>query len=208
VLTALPGDMAAGRSSTVGNVYFGLDGGAIFRSGNTYFFGGASGTAGVGLETVETTSQTPVSGSGIIWPESTTHRWSVSNNGGAKELIITGAAETDLTAQSANVGFQPIFTPPVTGLYCCNAYASVTRAATSSSTLPAVQVGWQDGDSSTNTNQSITPVSTANTVGTYGNGTTVFYAKAGVAIQIATSGYASSGATSMQYALHVSIERL
>jgi Fe-S cluster assembly iron-binding protein IscA len=75
-------------------------------------------------------------------------------------------------------------------------------------TLPAVNIGWQDGDSGTNVNMTFTATNASNAVGANQQGSVVVYAKSAVALQYTTLGYMSSGTTSMQYSLHLKIERL
>jgi len=120
-------------------------------------------------------------------------------------------ASYNAVAQSANIGATTLYAIPVgqAGLYRVSAYAVVTQAATTSSTLPNVGILWTDSDSSVallaNT---VTPTNTANAPGAFGPGDIVINANAGTNIQFQTSNYASSGATPMQYAVHLRVEYL
>lgn len=122
--------------------------------------------------------------------------------------ISSVAAVVDLTAQGANItGTNMVTSVPADGFYRANVYSKVTRAATTSSTLPNVQINATDPDGTS------LPVvacngNSGNTLATFEFGVVVFYAKAGTAIQYQTGGYASSGATSMQYNLHIRLEAL
>ncbi|HKW75645.1 MAG TPA: hypothetical protein VJN64_08990, partial [Terriglobales bacterium] len=120
--------------------------------------------------------------------------------------------QVDLTAQGANIAATTILTPGANGFYRVSGYSVVSRAATTSSTNPGVFINYTDADSgAAETPAAFISSNTANVLGSVSscNGGTVswcgmlIYAKSGVAIQYSTTGYASSGATSMQYALHL-----
>ena len=112
---------------------------------------------------------------------------------------------------AANIAATTLYAVPSGrgGLYRVSAYAVVTQAATTSSTLPNIGVLWTDNDSnvalSANT---VTPTNTANALGAFGNGDIVISAREGTNIQFQTSNYASVGATPMQYATHLRVEYL
>jgi hypothetical protein len=99
-------------------------------------------------------------------------------------------------------------------MYRVSCYIVETLAATTSSTLPSCRVTWTDKDTSTVETIAWTATGTANVVGTFGAVNTaypsagVIYVKASTNIQISTSGYASSGATSMAFALHAKVEAM
>jgi hypothetical protein len=122
--------------------------------------------------------------------------------------------QVDLTAQGANIGATTIVTPSANGYYRITGYEVLTRAATVSSTLPSVGVSWTDADSgvaegpafflATGTTNTLGEQAPCNSVG--GACEIIFYAKSGVAIQYQTASYATSGATSMQFALHLRLE--
>lgn len=132
------------------------------------------------------------------------------------------------TGQTANVAAATNqYTVPTAqgGFYRVSCYNVVTTAATTSSTMPSCQVVWTDDDANVAIAAvTFTPTSTGNTVGTTNsvacpatctnatnnnqNGGIVVNAKAGTNIQVPTTGYASTGATAMQYANHVKIEYL
>jgi hypothetical protein len=116
------------------------------------------------------------------------------------------AATVDLTSQGADIAWTTLITPATNNLYRISCYVIVTRAATTSSTLPGCNLSYTD---ETGTAHQVigTSASTANTVGTNLQGMAVIYAKSGTAIQYNTAGFASSGATSMQYAVHVRLEQ-
>lgn len=99
------------------------------------------------------------------------------------------------------------------GLYRVSCYTVITIAATSSSTLPTCSVGWTDADSGASESLNLTTEPTTNVAGTLGTsatqtGTASLGPKLTSNITYATSGYASSGATSMQYAVHLRLEYL
>jgi hypothetical protein len=119
-------------------------------------------------------------------------------------------AKVDLTAQSANIVSTLLFTPTANGFYRISPWLMTTQAATTSSTLPNLTIGFTDADSSFAELISVTGTSTANTIGQAGLPSTVlpFYAKSGVNITYQTNNYASVGGTSLQYSLHIRLEFL
>lgn len=130
-------------------------------------------------------------------------------------------AKWDGTGLQANVGSSLLYSVPANagGLYRVHAYVVNTQAATTSSTLPAVEIAsFTDNDTSvahatstfTGTGIATNAVgdsSAANTAPA-NPGTIVINAKGGTNINILTTGYASTGATPMQYALHIKLEYL
>lgn len=130
--------------------------------------------------------------------------------------VPSEVATVDLATQGAAIGATTIYTPTATGSFRVSCYLQVTRAATTSSTLGTVTITYNDGDG--NVAQSVVMAlenaagatatsATTNTTATNLNGEMYIYARTGVAIQYAI-GYASSGATSMQYAAHLKVEAL
>jgi len=112
-------------------------------------------------------------------------------------------ATVDLTAQSAAITATTLYTPPTAGIYTITYYAKVTQAATTSSILGAFSVISTDTDSNVVTTVGNTSTQNSLTTG-FISGTITVYAKASTAIQY-TMGYTSSGATAMQYELHMAV---
>ena len=131
-------------------------------------------------------------------------------------------AQTDLTVQAASIGATTIYTVPTTadGVYEIAWVATVTRAATTSSTLGGSAAGLQivytdpddsvvkttptAGASAAGTNIAFSQINQGNTTAVTANGKIVIRAKAGTNIQY-QFGYTTSGATSMQYNLHIRV---
>jgi predicted flavoprotein YhiN len=108
-----------------------------------------------------------------------------------------------LPSQGASVSSKTLFTPSGTDgsrLYRVSYYVVVSRAATTSSSI-TVTLSWNDGV----TNQTFTSVSPTNTLGDNKSGDVVVYGTASKPISYSTT-YASTGATSMQYALYLRVE--
>jgi hypothetical protein len=105
-----------------------------------------------------------------------------------------------LSAQGANIGSTNLVASVAAGLYEVCSWIAVTRAATSSSTMPSVTIGWNNGVAQT---FQMSATSTSNTTTTNGKACTPVRAAASTAITYSTAGFASSGATSMQYELYV-----
>lgn len=124
-------------------------------------------------------------------------------------------ASVSALTNAGNIISTPLYTTSAQAMYRFSCYESVTASATVSSTLPQCQVGWVDG----NTGVTINPVAvtapgltgnnlTTNTVTATGGGTAVFYAAAGTIIRYQTTGYASNGATAMNYDVRMTLEYL
>lgn len=114
-------------------------------------------------------------------------------------------------AIAANIAPTTMYAVPADrgGLYRVSAYGVVTQAATTSSTLPNIGVLWTDNDANVALSaNNVTPTNPANAPGAFGNGDAVISARGGTNIQFQTSNYASSGATAMQYAVHLRLEYL
>lgn len=122
--------------------------------------------------------------------------------------VSTGTV--DLTAQGANIGSATLYATPASGgLYRVVCYIIETTAATTSSTLPSCIIGYTDFDNSTVQSQTFSSASpTGNSLTTLNQSTVVFKAKGTTNITYSTTGYATSGATSMQYAIHIRLEAM
>lgn len=122
----------------------------------------------------------------------------------------------DLTAQAADISNTAILTPSADGFYRASAYIVITQAATTSASLPGVAILFTDANSGQAETIPLTAGLADNLLGSTGPAPTPnagqgqfvfgFYAKGGVSISYHTSGYASSGATPMQFALHIRLE--
>jgi hypothetical protein len=137
--------------------------------------------------------------------------WQKDGSGNVSASLATSAAQlsgVDATVQGANIAATNLVASPAAGVYRVSIYIIVTRAATSSSTMPSVAITWTDKDSGVSQSITATATSGGNTTTTYATATVVLDAQAAAAIQYSTSGFATSGLTSMQYALHVRVESL
>jgi hypothetical protein len=115
------------------------------------------------------------------------------------------------TTQTANITSQTVYTGTSTpgGKYRVMLQTQVTTAATTSSTLPQMQVVWRDA-SGAGPGQA-TATSTANTVGTTQSllvPIDLLGGQASSSLTFNTSSYASSGATAMQYKAWITVERI
>jgi len=120
--------------------------------------------------------------------------------------LVDFNVKVDAVSQGANIGSTTILTPGINSMYFLEAYAAVTRAATTSSTMPSVNITWTDADSSQAMSFAITPTDSTNVITAIQSGILIINAKAGAALSYSTTGYLSSGATSMQYSLHIRLE--
>ena len=132
---------------------------------------------------------------------------------GNVSAYMTNATElttdnVDLTAQAADIVSTNLVASPVSGMYRVSVYLIVTQAATTSSELPPVTITWYDQNSNLAQSLVITPSNTGNTTTTVQQASAFLSVNSSAAIKYSTSGYASVGATPMQFALHIRVEVL
>jgi len=134
-------------------------------------------------------------------------------NGGEQVALQTGVpinqASVDLTVQAANIGSTTLFAVVTAGLYRISYSVMETQAATTSSTLPSLVLGWTDKDNSTVQSLTFTAgTPTGNNLTTFFQGSIIVIAKAVTNTTYQTTSYASVGGTPMQYAAHIKIEAI
>lgn len=131
------------------------------------------------------------------------------SNGFFFELSAT-VAEALLEEQEAGITATTLFTPSEDGWYLVGWNADVSRAATVSSLLGHFQTRYTcpaDSNVKNTPTQNNVTASSGNTTSTAISGTFSIYAKGGTPIQY-IMGYTSSGATTMQYSLHIIVKKL
>jgi hypothetical protein len=115
----------------------------------------------------------------------------------------------DISARTTDIGSATLFSVPASGMYRISEVISVTTAATTSSTLPSSAFAWTQAESGVPQSIVATTLSGGNsTTTTYAQAAVIVYAQIGTNITYSTTGYASSGATSMQYSIHIIVEAL
>lgn len=124
--------------------------------------------------------------------------------------IPSSVANSDLTAQSAAITATTLYAVPATGWYRITWSATITTAASTSSSLggsTGLQVKYTSPtDSVVKTdNQTSADISAGNTTGTSISGIDVAYCKTGTNLQY-LFGYTSVGVTAMVYELHITVE--
>jgi hypothetical protein len=112
----------------------------------------------------------------------------------------------DATGQTADIAATDLITTPVAGRYRISAYLVVTTVGTTS-TLPKITLAWSDADNGQNQTFDITPTTAGNTLNTFEFGDAFISVGAAAPLQFSTSGYASTG-TAMQFAIHITVEKL
>ncbi len=113
-------------------------------------------------------------------------------------------ASVTLTAQSASISTTDALPDTgASGLFRVSWFLRVTQAATTSSSV-AVTVGWTDGSVALTSSGAAL---TGNTTSTFQTGSLVVQADAASAITYSTT-YSSTGATTMQYGLSLTVERV
>jgi Pectate lyase superfamily protein len=181
------------------NTWFYQTGGSTELRGSTFL--NASGGSGIGFASTGGTS--------IL---DGTNNWNGWIHPMPSNPNLSG--KLDLTGQANNIAATTIFTTPAqAGTYRVSCFTVVTQAATTSSTLPSCGFTWTDADSAQSENASVTGTNAGNVVGRHGltgtaYGQMTIRAAASTAIQVSTSGYLTSGATSMQYATHAAVESI
>jgi len=138
-------------------------------------------------------------------PKSLTTKEYVDSGVDSRTAIVGGDGKT---AQSADINMPNVYTALASGLYRVSAYMVLTRAATTSAVFPSLSVEYTEASTGIGMADLMITSTSANTVGTHQGGTTVIAAQAGTTIGYVTGNYASVGATTMQYAVHMHIEFL
>lgn len=119
--------------------------------------------------------------------------------------IVGGSSRT---AQNSNVSVANFYTVAIGGLYRVSAYVVLSQAATTSSVLPSASISYTEAVTGANVQDLITTTASTNTVGLHSGGSVVIQAQQGSNLSFITSNYASVGATPMQYAVHVTVEKI
>ncbi len=120
-------------------------------------------------------------------------------------------ATFDATGQAANIASTLLYAVPANApgnLYCVSGIATVTQAATTSSTLPSIVISYTDGDTGNAMSLTLTPTSTGNSLTTLASSSAAINAKPGTNVNVSTTGYASSGTSAMNYSAHVRLEAM
>ncbi len=151
-----------------------------------------------------TTPAAPAGSTNVTWQKDTS---------GNVSAYVTAAPEltgdnVDLTAQAANISATTIVATPTPGLYRVAGYISVSQAASSSSTLPSIVLAWTDQDSGQLMSLTLTPTNSGNVLTTVQENDAILSVNSSTDIQFSTTGYASSGGTTMHYSLHMRVEAL
>ncbi len=132
--------------------------------------------------------------------------WNRGNSAVSPNIVV----KLDLTEQGTDISNTLLYSVPINGggLYRVTSYAVITQAADTSSTMPAVAIGFADGDSLSLAGATVGTEVTTNAAGDYSSGSVVINPKPGTNINVSAVGYVTTGATFMQYAVHVSLEQI
>lgn len=123
----------------------------------------------------------------------------------ANGKLETNAA-FNLTGVDYDLG-SSIYTIPSDGMYQLNLSAELMTPATSSSTMPAINISYTDKNSNTRT-MTFGTDNTANDLTAMAHLVVSIYAKAGSTVSYQTTTYATSGATRMTYDFHMDVVKL
>jgi len=136
-----------------------------------------------------------------------------TDGSGNVSAYITSAVELtgngfDATAQTANISTTDLITTPVAGRYRISAYIIVTTVDGASSTLPSIVLTWNDADNGQGQTLTLTPTTTGNLLTTFESGDAFVSVGASAPLAFSTTGYASGTPATMQYAIHITVEKL
>lgn len=158
---------------------------------------------------VNLSDTTPAAPAGTVnghWQQDGSGNTSVNVPAAAVELT---ANSVDATAQAANIAATNLVASAANAMYRVSITIIVSQVATTSSTLPSVNILWTDRNNGTVQTVTLTAASpSANTLTTQAQGSVILSAQSTTPIQYSTTAYASVGGTPMQYALHIRIEQL
>lgn len=156
---------------------------------------------------VNLSNTTPAAPSG-----STNVTFQTDGSGNVSAYVTTAVELTgngfDDTAQVADIGPTDLITSPVAGRYRVSAYIVVTTADGASSTLPSIVLTWVDADNGAGQSQTLTPTNSGNLLTTFEENDTFVSAGPSSPLSFSTSGYASGTPATMQFAIHITVEKL
>lgn len=136
-----------------------------------------------------------------------------TDGAGNVSAYVTAAVELtgsgfDATAQTANIGTTTLVAAPVTGRYRISGYIIVTLVDGASSTLPSIGITWKDANNGQGQTFTLTPTDSGNLLTTVHFNDAFISADVSAPIQFSTTGYASGTPATMQYAIHITVEKL
>jgi len=125
----------------------------------------------------------------------------------AVELTANGY---DNTAQTADIGTTDLIpiADVVAGRYRVSAYIIVTTPDGGGSTLPSIVLTWNDADNGAAQSVAITPTNTGDSTTTFEDGDQFVSIDVSAPLSFSTTGYASTTPATMQFAIHITVEKL
>jgi hypothetical protein len=177
---------------------------------------GVTGTPGVGstvvLSNTPTISSPTLLGATLANATHFTNKIDKYNN-----ITTAGNGVSSEIFQTLNAGLvanynagaaKTLFTPTAAAMYRISFFQSIQQAATTSSTTPSLTLSYTDAGGVARTLVLVTSDSSNLTTSAPQQGNVHIYTNGSTAVTITSSGYASSGATAMQYVLAVTAEAL
>ena len=143
---------------------------------------------------------------------STNVAWQTDGSGNVSGYVTSAVELTgngfDATAQTADIAATDLITSPTAGRYRVSAYIIVTTVDGASSTLPEIDLSWDDADNGTSQTLTLTPTNTGNLQTTFEYNDAFVSVGSSAALQFSTTGYASGTPATMQFAIHITVEKL
>lgn len=166
-----------------------LGAGATPTSTLTFSHAGSSGVASVSLPcTVSKYNSIATAGNGLV-------------------ADLYQSLSTGLVANFNSGSAQTLFTPGAAGMYRISVYMATTTAATSSSTMPSITIGWTDAGGTART-KALIATSAGNTTTYQVDADMRVYTNGSTAVTLTCAGYASSGGTALAYCLGITAEQM
>jgi hypothetical protein len=209
VYSGAGGALTATTAPTNGQILIGSTGAAPVKATITGTTNRVTVTNGAGTITLSgpqdlATTSSPTFSNLTLTNNITSYSGTTTAGNGIPVIVLA----VHQTAQQANYSTTYAVPTGQGGMYRVGISYIETQAATTSSTLPQGSYTWTDSDSGTSVTATGGLTSGSNTVGATGQNTTMMYAKSGTNITLGTTGYASTGATPMQYSIRMQLEYL
>lgn len=139
-------------------------------------------------------------------------KWQTDGSGNVSAYTSSAVELTgngfDATAQTANIGTTDLIVTPTESRYRVSGYIIVTTVDGASSTLPSIVLTWNDADNGQGQTFTLTPTDSGNVLTTVHFNDAFLNVDESAPLAFSTTGYASGTPAIMQYAIHITVEKL